>query len=288
MKATLVAPSLFFLLAVKAARNEQWPLPAPNAMFCPIGCMQSSSSASLGTALGYNTTAGGKASFAMGVNAQTISDPNVPGGSSCGACVATGFSTVAIGDWTTAMGSHTKARGYASTALGEGTVASTFGEVALGLYTETGDYSEEELQNHSVIPAFDENDVVLRVGIGCPKSGQLDAGGFGCKTKGPLDALRVYKSGALFLKKPNGKVVEDVQAAIEKCQTDYDDLKEEFDATKQQLGAVKEEFEATKKELDTVKDTLAKLLGRLMAMETMTAHGSALTEIREAQPGEAK
>lgn len=247
------------LLVVPAVRFEldakQEGIPAPNGLFCPIGCMKTRANnfAEIATAIGFNTSAGGKASFAMGVNTRTISDPNVPGGGSCGGCVSMGFETTTMGDWTTAMGSHTTARGYASTAMGEGTVANTFGEVALGLYTETGNYSEEELQNQSVIPTFDEKDVVLRVGIGCPKSGQLDAGGFGCKTNGPLDALRVYKSGALYLKKHDGSVVEDVQASLEKCQTDYSEMRAELTATKL--------------ELDTVKTTLSEVLARLAALE---------------------
>ena len=153
--------------------------------------------------------------------------------------------TTTIGDWSTAMGSSTTARGYASLAMGEGTQANSFGEVALGLYTETEPHrSEAELRNRSVIPIFDESDVVLRVGIGCP--GALAAGGYGCKESRRLDALRVYKSGALYLKKPSGQVIPDVQGAIEQCQGD---------------------LQETKQELSALKDTVAALAARLAKME---------------------
>jgi len=210
--------------------------------------MLSTASGDVSTAIGYNTTAGGNSSFAVGVNARTISDRTVPGGSSCGGCVSMGLDTTTIGDWATAMGSGTTARGYASMALGQGTVANTFGEVALGLYSELEPaHTEDELRNQSVIPKVDERDVVLRVGIGCAKG--LPGGGLGCNATRRLDALRVYKSGALYLKKSSGEVLPDVQAAIEKCHADHDQ---------------------TKDELKAIKETLATLTARLVALEART------------------
>lgn len=201
--------------------------------------MLATANGSVSTAMGYNTTAGGDSSIAMGVSTRTFSDPNVPGGSSCGGCISTGFSTTTIGDWATAMGSGSTARGYASTALGDGTLANTWGEVALGLFTQTEpEHTEEELRNASVIPAFDERDVVLRVGIGCTQA--VPGGGVGCTTPRRLDALRVYKSGALFLQNSDGQIVPDVQAALELCSA-------ENKATKRELGKIKralEELEA--------------------------------------------
>merc|ERR1712187_1097463 len=215
---------------------------------------------------GYNTSAGGSSSLAMGVSTKTVSDPNVPGGSSCGGCVAMGLMTTTIGDWTTAMNSETTARGYASTAMGHGTQSYTFGEVTLGLFTELSEHSEEELQNQSVIPTFDEDDPVLRVGIGCLNP--LPAGGTVCKKSQRLAGLRVYKSGALYLKKSNGKFIPDVQAAIETCQTKHEEAKEEITTIKQELKMVKQEHEATKQELETIKKTLAKVAARLTELES--------------------
>merc|ERR1712187_1082042 len=215
---------------------------------------------------GYNTSAGGSSSLAMGVSTKTVSDPNVPGGSSCGGCVAMGLMTTTIGDWTTAMNSETTARGYASTAMGHGTQSYTFGEVALGIFTELSEHTEEELQNQSVIPTFDERDPVLRVGIGCLNP--LPAGGFGCKKAQRLDALRVYKSGALYLKKPNGKFIPDVQEAIETCQLAHEQTKEELRTIKQDLQKTKEDHEATKQEMETIKKTLAAFAARLAKLES--------------------
>lgn len=178
-----------------------------------------------------------------------------------------GYGTTTIGDWTTAMGSGTTARGYASMAMGMGTEAHTYGEVALGLFTELSNHTEEELRNQSVIPTFDERDVVLRVGIGCPEV--LPAGGYGCKKAQRLDALRVYKDGALYLKKPSGESIPDVQAAIEKCHTEQEDTKLELSIMKQELERTRQEHQATRQELTEMKKTLAALIARL-GVETST------------------
>merc|ERR1712190_285827 len=216
--------------------------------------------------MGFNTTAGGRSSVAMGVNTRTISDPTVPGGDSCGGCVAMGYGTTSIGDWTTAMGSGTTARGYASMAVGMGTEARTYGEVALGLFTELSNHTEEELRNQSVIPTFDERDVVLRVGIGCPSV--LPAGGFGCKKAQRLDALRVYRNGALYLKKPSGDEIPDVQAAIEKCHSDQLETKAELQSVRQELDKTKLEHDATRQELKEMKAALAALAARFEQAQT--------------------
>jgi len=193
----------------------------------------------LSTAMGYQSMAQGSSSVAIGVNTRTVSDPTVPGGSSCGGCVSMGQGTTTIGDWATAMGQGTTARGYASASMGFNTRARAFGEVALGVNSEIDDppRSEAELRNMSVIPVWDPEDVVLRVGVGC--STALPAGGFGCKEDKPLDALRVYKSGALFLKRyADGKSMPDVQAAIETCQEDHKKTKQELKELKGTIAAL--------------------------------------------------
>lgn len=280
MKATFViVTSVALTLTPSLAKRVKNEYGDTANLFCSIACrgtkakgalstamgMSTNAIGDVSTAIGYNTTAGGKSSIAMGVNTRTISDPTVPGGSSCGGCVSMGLGTTTIGDWTTALGSGTTARGYASIAMGEGTVANTFGEVALGLYTELSNHTEEELRNQSVIPTFDEHDVVLRVGIGCPKN--LAAGGFGCKAARRLDALRVYKSGALYLKKPNGQMIPDVQAAIEKCHANHEETEQELKMIKQELKMTKQEHETTKQELETIKTMLTAVTARLMELE---------------------
>ena len=69
-------------------------------------------------------------------------------------------------------------------------------------------------------------DVVLRVGVGCQNSALFPqrcnaAGASGTRAK---DALRVYKSGALYLANENGSVIPDVQAELEKRATEIEDL----------------------------------------------------------------
>ena len=73
-------------------------------------------------------------------------------------------------------------------AIGSGAIAKTYGEVALGLYPEISNLTIEEKRNHSVIPTFREQDVVLRVGNGCNKL--PDSGGIGCPNDRRSDALR--------------------------------------------------------------------------------------------------
>ena len=76
------------------------------------------------------------------------------------------------------MGEDTTASGDSSTAMGQGTTAKSDGEVALGLYNVE---EEPASASHS-----NDADVVLRVGNGKPFARS--------------DALRVYKSGKLWLK----------------------------------------------------------------------------------------
>lgn len=177
----------------------------------------------LSIAYGYDTIAGGATSLAGGSGSQTFSDADVPGGSSAGGAVSIGDTCKSSGDWSLSFGSHSEASGYASGAIGCGAISNTWGEIALGLYPEEANLTTEEKRNQSVIPTFREQDVVLRVGNGCEKLSEV--GGIGCETERRSDALRVYKSGKLYLKKLDGTVVEDVAAEIMKLQEEVAELR---------------------------------------------------------------
>ena len=184
---------------------------------------QTSASGFAATAMGYQCSASGSTSFAGGSQTQTFSDPEVPGGSSAGGAFSFGNTCKSSGDWSLSFGSKSEASGYTSAAVGYGAVAMTWGEVALGLYPEMANMTAEEKRNQSVIPTFHEQDVVLRVGNGCQKLDYL--GGIGCETEQRRDALRVYKSGQLYLKKLDGTVVEDVAAEIVALRAEVDGLR---------------------------------------------------------------
>ena len=182
----------------------------------------SSATGAVAFAYGYQTVAGGATSLAGGSGSQTFSDPTVPGGSSAGGAVSLGLDCKSTGDWSLSFGSHSEASGYTSAAIGSGAIANTWGEVALGLYPEEANLTDAQKRNQSVIPTFREEDVVLRVGNGCQK---LDSvGGIGCDEDRRSDALRVYKSGQLYLKKLDGTTVEDVAAEITALRQDVDGL----------------------------------------------------------------
>merc|ERR1712178_78295 len=169
--------------------------------------MSTTASGTLSAAFGWNTDAGSSTSVAFGVKTKCVNDTTVPGEQctngkcwrtgSCGGCVAMGSETTTVGDWSTSMGEKTLAHGYASASLGFGSEAYSLGEVALGMWTEQPDLTDEQRKHKAVIATVDENDTVLRVGIGCNTEWQSHSGGTGCKKSRRLDALRVYKSGAL-------------------------------------------------------------------------------------------
>jgi len=190
------------------------------------------------TAIGFNVTAGGNSSVAFGVDTRTVSDDGAYADGTCGGCFVTGKLSTAVGDWCVATGYNTLARGYASSAFGEGTVASSWGEVALGLYNEI-DFgrTEAQLGSASVIPTFNESDVALRVGIGCDPNPMY--GGIGCPERRRLDALRVYKSGRLCLKKLDGSVLPDVQSAIESLQAENALMRQQLDVLQQEIDSLK-------------------------------------------------
>merc|ERR1712031_134126 len=106
------------------------------------------------------------------------------------------------------------------------------------MWTEQPDLTDEQRKHKAVIATVDETDTVLRVGIGCNTEWQSHSGGTGCKKSRRLDALRVYKSGALYLKKPDGKVIPDVQAALEKSQQELKEVKETLAAVLDRLKAL--------------------------------------------------
>lgn len=78
------------------------------------------------TAMGYNTTASGRASTAMGENT-----------TASGNATAMGYNTAASGYASTAMGRYTTASDYASTAMGDNTTASGDKTTAIGTYVST-------------------------------------------------------------------------------------------------------------------------------------------------------
>lgn len=190
-----------------------------------------SATGNVAMAIGFNTTAASNSSFAAGVNSRTVSDPLVPGGSSGGGAVSMGIDCASTGDWAMSVGSGSEAVGYASAAIGEHAVAHTWGEVSLGLYTEIPRLTPDEQRSHAVIPTFSEEDVALRVGIGCSKKEHV--GGIGCEEEKRHDALRVYKSGRLYLKKLDGSVIEDVADEISMLKREMQSLKEELAAMKE-------------------------------------------------------
>ncbi|CAB9526715.1 expressed unknown protein [Seminavis robusta] len=183
-----------------------------------------SASGNVAMAIGFNSTAASNSSFAAGVNSRTVSDPLVPGGSSGGGAVSMGIDCASTGDWAMSLGSGSEAVGYASAAIGEHAVAHTWGEVSLGLYTEIPELSLDEQRSQAVIPTFREEDVALRVGVGCAKKEHV--GGVGCEEEKRHDAMRVYKSGRLYLKKLDGSVIEDVADAISTLKAEMQSLKE--------------------------------------------------------------
>ena len=61
--------------------------------------MNSAAEGNLAAAFGFNVSAGANSSVAMGVNSRTVSDRNVPGGSSGGGAFVVGKDATAVGDW---------------------------------------------------------------------------------------------------------------------------------------------------------------------------------------------
>lgn len=205
--------------------------------------MQTHAAGNISTAIGYNTTAEGRSSFTAGANSRTWNDPLVPGGDSAGGAVSMGLDTISRGDWAFSLGKKAFANGYVSAAIGDGTIAQTWGEIALGMYNEINpNLTEAELRNRSVIPVYDEEDPVLRVGVGCSPS--YDVGGIGCPEEKRVDALRIYKSGRLYLKNTDGETVEDVLAELKS-------LRSELEAVKEELAKIKVGTAATSGSLRT-------------------------------------
>lgn len=189
--------------------------------------MQTHASGNISTATGFNTTAAGRTSFTAGSNSLTWNDPLVPGGDSAGGAVSMGLDTVSRGDWSFSLGKKGFANGYVSAAIGDGTIAQTWGEIALGMYNEINtNLTEQELRNRSVIPVYDEEDPVLRVGVGCSPSYKV--GGVGCPQEKRVDALRIYKSGRLYLKNTEGETVEDVLVELKSLRAELEAVKEEL------------------------------------------------------------
>lgn len=191
--------------------------------------------------------------------------------------MALGVQAKADGPGSIAMGYLSRTKGTVSTAIGEHTVAASANEVTLGAYSEGCKrwarfaFECEEFDAYSTTEV-DERDVALRVGIGKPVGdyGRCDFATddtFLYCNRGRHDGLRLYKNGTLYLSKPGGTPMRDVQAAIEERAT-----KAELAtlATKADLATL-----ATKKELDTYTAQLQILTTELQTATTQLQNTNA-------------